>query len=98
MLLINSEIKNINALKTSPNPAGHNVTVDFLLDRKSNYKLDIYNFNGTVVKSFSGSAEAGTKNISIGVAALSNGKYIAKLSVNNDGKNSTLSSNFIVVH
>ena len=96
-ILVNesSEI-NGNDLKTFPNPAGHHVTVDFLFEEASSYRLDIYNYSGTIVKSFIGTAEVGRKAFNVNVDTFSNGNYIAKLSVNSLGKIKISSANFAV--
>jgi len=84
---------NFELAQNYPNPFNPTTTINIGLPVKSDISLDVYNIVGEkVLTLYNGSLEAGNYNYTVDASNLSSGIYIYVLnSVNENGKNSTLS-------
>jgi hypothetical protein len=71
---------NYSLRQNYPNPFNPTTTLEFALPVAGNYDLTIYNVNGQVVKSFSGSAEAGYQKVVWDASNVASGVYFYRLS------------------
>ncbi len=86
-------------LSAYPNPANTAVTVNFVSPVKGDYVVNVYSFNGGLVKTFKGAAaEKDKKALTIDAANLANGMYTAKLVVSANGIARTSETKFVVQH
>ncbi len=63
-----------------PNPFNPSTKIDFALPVAGNYDLAIYNVNGQLVKSFTGTSEAGYVSVEWNAAGMASGVYFYRLS------------------
>ena len=63
-----------------PNPFNPNTKIDFALPVAGSYDLTIFNVNGQVVKSFTGTSEAGYVSVEWNAAGMASGVYFYRLS------------------
>ena len=92
---VNPEIKK-NSLKASiyPNPANDQVQLDFSLTERSRLKIDLFNANGQLLKTFSkANYEAGRQTAEISLNSLSKGIYLIKVTSENDSQTLKLIKN-----
>ena len=62
-----------------PNPVRDNATISFSLPRSGTYSLKVYNVAGQVVRTISGSGNAGMNTVNVNGRNLSNGVYFYQL-------------------
>jgi len=62
-----------------PNPFNPTTTIEFALPVAGSYDLTIYNVNGQMVQTFTGSAEAGFQSVTWDASNVASGMYLYKL-------------------
>jgi hypothetical protein len=68
-----------------PNPFNPSTMIDFQIPNGGSWQVDVYNINGQLVKTFSGSSESGFVTLEWDASDLSSGVYLYRVT---DGKNS----------
>jgi hypothetical protein len=75
--------RNYSLSQNYPNPFNPETVIGFTLSKASDYKLTIYNVTGQVVDVFSGSADAGSHEITWNASNVASGIYFYKLDAGN---------------
>jgi hypothetical protein len=81
-----------NSFRIYPNPASGNVNINYLLTSNGIVKLDIYNLNNQIVKSFVNNEPhfAGNYSRSLDISGLAPGIYFARLTMGTTSKTQKL--------
>ncbi len=76
-------VNNLSAYSLYPNPAQHELNIDFKLENSAEVKIQIIDISGRIVREVNQNFNSGVNSINMNISDVTNGFYFVKMESNN---------------